>query len=127
MASGPIISCQIEREKPEAVIDFVFLGSKLTVDSDYSHEVKRRLLLGRKAMTTLDSVLKSRDITLPTKICIVRAVVFPVVMYECESWIIKKAECQRISALQIMVLKKTLESPLDYKETKPVNPKGDQP
>ena len=78
-------------------------------------------------MTNLDSILKSRDITLPTKICIVRAVVFPVVMYECESWIIKKAECQRISALQIMVLKKTLESPLDYKETKPVNPKGDQP
>ena len=107
--------------------DFIWGGSKITVDNDCSQEIKRRLLLGRKAMTTLDSVLKSRDITLPTKICIVRAVVFPVVMYECESWIIKKAECQRISALQIMVLKKTLESPLDYKETKPVNPKGNQP
>ena len=78
-------------------------------------------------MTALDSILKSRDITLPTKICIVRAVVFPVVMYECESWIIKKAECQRINAFQIMVLKKTLESPLDCKEIKPVNPKGNQP
>ena len=89
MASGPIISCQIEREKPEAVIDFVFLGSKLTADSDYSHEVKRRLLLGRKAMTTLDSMLKSKDITLPTN---VKAMVFPVVMYGCERGTIKKAE-----------------------------------
>ena len=120
-------SCQIEGANVEAVTDFIFMSSQIAVDGDCSHEIKRRLLLGRKAMTTLDSVLKSRDITLPTKICIVRAVVFPVVMYECESWIIKKAECQRISALQIMVLKKTLESPLDYKETKPVNPKGDQP
>ena len=99
----------------------------MTVDSDSNHKIKSCLLLGIKAMTNLDNVLNSRDITLPKKVHIVRAMVFPVVMYECESWIIKKAECQRISALQIMVLKKTLESPLDYKETKPVNPKGDQP
>ena len=102
-------------------------SSKIAVDSDCSQEIRRHLLLGRKGMTALDSILKSRDITLPTKICIVRAVVFPVVMYECESWIIKKAECQRINAFQIMVLKKTLESPLDCKEIKPVNPKGNQP
>ena len=100
---------------------------KITADGDCSQEIRRHLLLGRKGMTALDSILKSRDITLPTKICIVRAVVFPVVMYECESWIIKKAECQRINAFQIMVLKKTLESPLDCKEIKPVNPKGNQP
>ena len=106
---------------------FYFGGLQITVDSDCSQEIKRCLLLGRKAMTTLDSILKSTDITLRTKICIVRAVVFPVVMYECESWIIKKAECQRINAFQIMVLKKTLVSPLDCKEIKPVNPKGNQP
>ena len=106
---------------------FYFGGLQITVDSDCSQEIKRCLLLGRKAMTTLDSILKSTDITLQTKICIVRAVVFPVVMYECESWIIKKAECQKINAFQIMVLKKTLVSPLDCKEIKPVNPKGNQP
>ena len=106
---------------------FYLGGLQITVDSDCSQEIKRCLLLGRKAMTTLDSILKSTDITLQTKICIVRAVVFPVVMYECESWIIKKAECQRINAFQIMVLKKTLVSPLDCKEIKPVNPKGNQP
>ena len=126
MASGPITFWQIEEEELETVTDYIFLGSKITAGGDCSQEIKRRLLLGRKAMTTLDSVLKSRDITLPTKICIVRAVVFPVVMYECESWIIKKAECQRISALQIMVLKKTLESPLDYKEINSANIKGNQ-
>ena len=85
----------------ETVRDFIFLGSKITADSDYSHEIKRRLLLGRKAMTNLDSVLKSRDISLPTKVCLVKAMVFPVVMYGCESWTIKKAEHRRIDAFQL--------------------------
>ena len=93
MASGPITSWQIDGETLETVTDFIFLGSKITADRDCSHENKRRLLLGRKALTKLDGVLKSRDITLPTKVHIVKAVVFPVVMYECESWTIKKAEC----------------------------------
>ena len=93
MASSPITSWQIKGAKVEAVTDFIFLGSKITVDSDCSHEVKRRLLLGRKAMTNLNSILKNRDITLPTKLCIVKAMVFPVVMYGCESWSIKKIEC----------------------------------
>ena len=114
---------QIDEETMETVTGFIFLGSKITADGDRSHEIKRCLLLGREVMTNLDSLLKSRDITLPTKVHLVKAMVFLVVMCGCESWIIKKAECQRISALQIMVLKKTLESPLDYKETKPVNPK----
>ena len=92
MASGPITSWQIEGEKVETVTEFIFLGSKITVDSDCSHEIKRCLLLGRKAMTNLDSILKSRDITLLTKICMVKAMVFPVVMYGCENWTIKKAE-----------------------------------
>ena len=93
MASGPITSWQIDREKVETVADFIFLGSKITADGDCSHEIKRCLLLGRKVMTNLDSVLKSRDITLSTKVHLVKAVVFPVVMYGCESWTIKKAEC----------------------------------
>ena len=93
MASGPITSWQIEGEMVEVVTDFLFLGSKITVDADCSHEIRRQLLLGRKAMTNLDSVLKSRDIPLPKKICIVKAMVFPVVVYSCESWTIKKAEC----------------------------------
>ena len=93
MASGPIASWQIDRETVETVTDFIFRGSKITADGDCSHEIKRRLLLGRKATTDLDSILKSRDITLPTKVCLVKAMVFPVVMYECESWTIKKAEC----------------------------------
>ena len=92
MASGPIISWQIEGEKVEEVADFIFLGSKVTADGDYSHEIKRCLLLGKKTMTNLDSTLKSRDITLPTKIHIVKAMFFPVVMYGCESWNIKKSE-----------------------------------
>ena len=99
MASGPITSWQIEGEKVETVTDFIFLGSKTTSNGDCSHEIKRHLLLGRKAMTKLDSILKSRDITLPTKVCLVKAMVFPVVMYRCESWTIKKAECQRIDSL----------------------------
>ena len=92
MASGPITSWQREGRKVEVMTDFIFLGSKITAGSDYSHEIKRHLLLGRKAMTNLDSILKSRDITLPTKICIVKAMVFPVIMYGCESWTIMKAE-----------------------------------
>ena len=85
----------------KAVTDFIFLSSKITVDGDCSHEIKRRLLLGRKAMTNLDSILKSRDVTLPTKVCLVKAMVFPVVMYGCESWTIKKAECQRVDAFEL--------------------------
>ena len=96
MASSPIISWQIDGEAMETVTDFILGGSKITADSDSSHEIKRRLLLGRKVMTNLDSILKSRDITLPTKVCLVKAMVFPGVMYGCESWTIKKAECQRI-------------------------------
>ena len=92
MASGPITSWQIDGE---TVRDFILLGSKITVGGDCSHEIKKRLLLGRKTMTTLDNILKSRDITLPTKVCLVKAMVFPVVMYGCESWTIKQAECQR--------------------------------
>ena len=93
MASSPITSWQIDGETMETVIDLIFLGSKITADGDCSHEIKRFLLLGRKAMTNLDSILKSRDITLPTKVCIVKAMVFPVVRYPCENWTIKKAEC----------------------------------
>ena len=92
MTSGPITSCQIDGETMEAVTDFIFLGSKITADGDCRHEIKRRLLLGRKAMTNLGSILKSRDITLPKKVCIVKGMLFPVVMYGCESWTIKKTE-----------------------------------
>jgi len=126
MASSPITLWQIDGETMETVTDFIFLGSKITVDGYCRHEIKRCLLLGRKAMTNLDSILKSRDITLPTKFCIVKAMVFPVVMYKCESWTIWKAECQRIDALETVVLEKTLESPLGCKEIKPVHPKGNQ-
>ena len=101
MASGPITSWQIEGEKVEAVPDFLFLGSKITGDSDCSHEIKRRLLLGRKVMTNLDSIFKSRSITLPTKVHLVKAMVFPVVMYGCESWTVNKAECRRIDAFEL--------------------------
>ena len=93
MASGPITSWEIEGETVEIVSDFIFWGSKITADGDCSHEIKRSLLLGRKVMTNLDSILKSRDITLPTKFCLVKAMVFPVVIYGCESWTVKKAEC----------------------------------
>ena len=96
VASGPIISWQIKGGKVEAVTDFLFLGSKITSDGDRSHEIRRRLILGRKAMTNLDSVLKSKDITLPTKVYIVKAMVFPVAMYGCESWTIKKAEPEEL-------------------------------
>ena len=96
MASGSMTSWQIDGQTVETVRDFIFLGSKITADGDCSHEIKRCLFLGRKAMTNLDNILKSRDTTLPTKVCIVKAMVFPVVMYRCESWTIKKAACQRI-------------------------------
>ena len=112
-ASGPITSWEIDGETVETVSDFIFLGSKITADGDCSHAIKRHLLLGRKVMSNLDSILKSRDITLPTKVRLVKAMVFPVVMYGCESWNVKKAERRRIDAV---VLEKTLESPLDCKE-----------
>ena len=101
MASGPITSWEIDGETVEIVSDFIFGGSKITADGDCSHEIKRRLLLGRKVMTNLDSILKSRDVTLPTKVHLVKAMVFPVVMYGCESWAIKKAECQKIDAFEL--------------------------
>ena len=119
MASGPVTSWQIGGETVETVADFIWGAPKSLQDGDCSHEIKRRLLLGRKVMTNLDSILKSRDITLPTKVCLVKAMVFPVVMYGCESWTIKKAECQRIDAFQLW-------HPLDCKEVQPVHPKGDQ-
>ena len=100
MASGPITSWQIHGETVETVSDFIFLGSKITTDGDCSHEIKRRLLLGSKVMTNLDSILKSRDITLPTKVHLVKAMVFPVVMYGCESWTIKKADADKLMLLK---------------------------
>ena len=103
MASGPITSWQIDGETVETVSDFIFLGSKITADGDFSHEIKRYLLLERKVMTNLDSIFKSRDITLPTKVRLVKAMVFPVVMYGCESWTVKKAECQRIDSFELYV------------------------
>ena len=111
MASSPIISWQIERETVETVRDFIFLGSKITADGDCSHEIKIRLLLGRKAMASLDSILKSRDITLLTKVHLVKAMVFPVVMYGCESWTIKKAERQRTDAFQLWCWRRLLRVP----------------
>ena len=102
-----------------------YCGQEITADGDCSHEIKRCLLLGRQVMTNLDSILKSRDITLPTKVCLVKAMLFPVVKYGCESWTVKKAEHRRIDVLNL-VLEKTLESPLDCKEIQPVHPKGDQ-
>ena len=101
MASGPITSWQLDGEKMKTKRDFIFLGSKITADGDCSHEIKGHLLLGRKAMTNIDSILKSRDITLPTKVCLVKAMVFPVVMYGCESWTIQKAECQRTDTFEL--------------------------
>ena len=108
MASGPITSWEIDGETVETVSDFIFLGSKITADGDCSHEIKRRLLLGRKVMTNLDSLLKSRDITLPTKVHLVKAMVFAVVMYGCESWTVKKAEHRRIDALQLRCWRRLL-------------------
>ena len=125
MAAGPITSWWIDEETVETVRDFIFWVSKITADGDCSHEIKRRLLLERKAMTNLDSILKSRDITLPTKVCLVKAVIFPVVMYGCESWTIKKAEHRRIDAFELWCWKRLLRVPWS-KEIKPVNPKGNQ-
>ena len=127
MASGPITSWQIDGETMETETDFMFGGSKITVDGACSHEIKRRLLLGRKTMTNLDSILKSRDITLPTKVHLVKAMVFPVVMYGCESWTVKKPEHGRIDAFALWCLEKTLESPLDSRRSnqsilKEINP-----
>ena len=110
----------------KAVKNFIFLGSKISADGDCSHEIKKHLCLGRKLMTNLDSILKSRDISLLTKVHIVRAVVFPVVMYGCESWTIKKAECQRIDDFELQCWTR-LRSPLDRKEIKPVHPTGNKP
>ena len=111
MASGPITSWQIDGETMETVRDFIFLGSKITADSDCSHEIKRHLILGRKSMTNVDSVLKSRDITLPTKDCLVKALVFPIVMYRCESWTIRKAEHRRIDAFKMWCWRRLLRVP----------------
>ena len=108
MASSPLISWQIDGETVETVTDFIFLGSKITADGDCSHEMKRHLLLGRKVMTNLESILKSRDITLPTKVCLVKAMVFPVVMYGCESWTIKEAECRKIDGFELWCWRRLL-------------------
>src|SRR5574341_772508 len=110
-ASGPITSCEIDGETVETVSDFILGGSKITTDGDCSHEIKRRLLLGRKVMTNLDSIFKSRDITSPTKVHLVKAIVFPVVMYGCESWTVKKAECQRIDAFELWCWRRLLRVP----------------
>ena len=125
MASGPITSWQKDRETMETVTDFIFLGSKITADGDCSHEIIRCLLLGRKAMTNLDGILKSREVILPTKARKVKAVVFPVVMYGCESWTIKKAEHQRTDAFELWCWRR-LDSASDCKEIQSVHPKGDQ-
>ena len=111
MAPGPITSWQIDGETMEAVTDFIFLDSKITADGDYSHEIKRCLLPGRKVMTNLDSILKTRDITLPTKVCLVKAMVFPVVMYGCECWTIKNAEHRRIDAFELWCWRRLLRVP----------------
>ena len=111
MVSGPITSWQIDGEREETVSDFIFLGSKITADGDCSHEIKRRLLLGRKVMTNLECILKSRDITLPTKVRLVKAMVFPVVMYGCQSWTIKKADHQRIDGFELWCWRRLLRVP----------------
>ena len=111
MASGPITSWQIDGETREPVTDFIFLGSEIIADGDCSHEIKRHLLLGRKVMTNLDSILKSRDITLLTNVCLVKAMVFPVVMYGCESWTVKKAELRRIDAFELWCWRRLLRVP----------------
>ena len=117
MASGPITSWQIDRKTLETVTDFIFLGSKLTADGDCSHEIKRHLLLGRKVMTNLDSIFKSRGITLPAKVRLVKAMVFPVVMYGCESWTVKKAERRRIDAFELWCWRRLLRVPWTAKRS----------
>ena len=124
MASSPLTSWQIDGEAWETVTDFIFGCSKITADGDCSHEIKKRLLQGRKAMNNLDSILKSRDITLPTKVYLVKAMVFPVVMYGCESWTIKKAEHRRIDAFELWCWRRLLRVP--WPEIKPISPQGNQ-
>ena len=126
MASGPITLWQIDGETMETVADFTFVASNITADGDRSHETKRRLLLGKTVMTKLESISKSRDIILPTKFCLFKAMVFPVVMYGCESWTVKKAEHQRIDAFELWCWRRLLDCPLDCKEIQPVHPKGNQ-
>ena len=126
MASSPITSWEIDGETVETASDFILGGSRITADGDCSHEIKRRLLLESKVMTNLGSILKSRDITLSTKACLVKAVVFPLVMSVCESWTIKKAERERIDAFELWCWRRLFESLLDCKEIQPVHPKGDQ-
>ena len=127
MASGSITSWQIDGETVETVADYFLWGSKITADGDSSHEIKRRLLLGRKVMTNLDSILKSRDITLPTKVRLVNAMVFPVVMYGCESWTIKKAEHRRVDAFELWCWRRLLRVPWTARRSnQSVHPKGDQ-
>ena len=126
MGSSPMTSWQIDGESVETVSDFIFWGSKITVDGDCSHEIKRRLLLGREVMTNLDSILKSRDTTLPTNVHLVKAMVFPVVMYGCETWTNKESWALKNWCFWTLVLEKTLENPLDCKEIQPVHSKGDQ-
>ena len=127
LASGPITSWQIDGETMETARDFIFLGYQITADGDFSHEVKRRLLLGRKAMTNLDGVLKSRDITLLTKVHLAKAMVFPVVMYGCESWTIKNAECQRIGAFELWCWRRLLRVPWTAKRSNQSIPKEINP
>ena len=124
MASGPITSWEIDGETVETVSDFIFWGSKITADGDRSHEIERRLLLGRKVMINLDSIFKSRDITLPTNVRLVKAMVFPVVMYGCESWTVNKAERRRIDVFEPWCWRRLLR---DCKEIQPVHSEGDQP
>ena len=126
MTSGPITSWQIDGETMETVRGFIFLGSKITADGTCSKEIKRHLLLGRKAMTNLDNILKSRDITLLTKVHIIKAMIFPVVMYGCDSWTIKKAEGRRIDTFDLWCWRRLFESLLNCKVIKLVNPKGNQ-
>ena len=134
MASSPITSWQMDGETMETVIDFIFLGSKIAADGECSHEIKTHLLLGRKVITNLDSILKSRDITLPTKVHLVKDIAFLVVMYGCESWTVKKAECQRIDAFELWCWRRLLRVPWTarrsnqsiLKEIQTVHPKGDQ-
>ena len=119
MASGPITSCEIDGETVETVSDFILGGSKITVEGDCSHEIKRRLLLGRKVMTNLDSIFKSRDITLPTKVHLVKAMVFPVVMYGCESWTVKTAECRKVDAFELWCWRRLLRVPWTERSSNP--------
>ena len=127
MASGPITSWEIDEETMETVRNFIFGGSEITADGDCSQEIKRHLLLGRKVMTSLDSILKGRDITLPTKVRLVKALVFPVVMYGCESWTIKKAEHRRMDAFELWCWRRLLRVPWIARRSNQVHPKGNQP